>query len=242
MAPYAIIAGVGSGTGSALARRFAQAYSIVVLARNPDNYQPIVAEIKASGGQAVGFSTDVTDPTSVRDTFGKIAHEYGTEDLAASVYNVGGGFSRKPFLELSVDEFSAGFNSNARGAFLFSQAVIPLLLKSTHWAYPATLIFTGATASVKANAHMTSFATGKWALRALAQCLAKEFGPQGVHVSHAIIDGIIDIPRSKGFNPSDKPDAKISPDAIAEAYWNLHAQHRSAFTFEIDIRPYVEKW
>lgn len=104
------------------------------------------------------------------------------------------------------------------GAFHFSQAALPLLLKATQEKYPPTLIFTGATASVKSNAMMSSFATGKWALRALAQSLGKEFGPQGVHVGHAIIDGVIDIPRTKEYMKDAGPDAKISPDAVSYSF------------------------
>lgn len=150
----------------------------------------------------------------------------------------------------------------SRGAFLFSKATIPLLLASKHLEHPPTLIFTGATASVKASANFSAFAAGKWATRALSQSLAKEFGPQGVHISHAIIDGVIDIPRTKEWT-FDAEDAKINPDAvslilsnicggrgelttgygkIADAYWHLHTQPRTAFTWELDIRPYVEKW
>lgn len=103
----------------------------------------------------------------------------------------------------------------SRGAFIFSQAVLPLLLKSTHLQYPPTLIFTGATASVKANANVASFAAGKHALRALSQSLAKEFGPKGVHVSHTIIDGVIDIPKTKEWKISDASDAKISAEAVS---------------------------
>ncbi|KAI9792929.1 MAG: hypothetical protein M1816_001251 [Peltula sp. TS41687] len=245
--PFAVIAGVGTGTGSALARRFAKAYSVILLARNPDNYKSIVNEINSSGGKAIGISADVSDEKSIQNAFREIYNDFGAENLAAAVYNVGGGFFRKPFLQMSLDEFSAGFNSNARGAFIFSQAVLPWLLRSMNPQYPPTLIFTGATASIKANAHVASFAAGKYALRALSQSLAKEFGPKGIHVSHAIIDGVIDIPNTKQWTFGDAPDAKISAEAehtilqIAEAYWNLHTQPRSAFTFEIDIRPYVEK-
>jgi NAD(P)-dependent dehydrogenase (short-subunit alcohol dehydrogenase family) len=130
------------------------------------------------------------------------------------------------------------------GAFLFSQAVLPLLLKGLEQnpKYPPTLIFTGATASVKANAMMSAFNTGKYAQRALSSSLAKEFGPKGIHVSHAIIDGVIDIPRTKEWMKDAGPDAKISADGIADAYWHLHTQPRSTFTWEIDVRPSVEKW
>jgi len=130
---------------------------------------------------------------------------------------------------------------------LFSQAVLPLLLKyaesSSESTHPPTLIFTGATASIKANARMSSFASAKFAKRALAMSLAREFAPQGVHVAHAIIDGVIDIPKTKEWMTDVDPmKGKIGADDIAEAYWNLHCQSLRAFTNEIDIRPMLEKW
>ncbi|KAI9703785.1 MAG: hypothetical protein M1836_007555 [Candelina mexicana] len=240
--PFAIIAGVGAGTGASLARKFAQAYSVVLLARNPENYDPLVKEINSSGGKAVGISTDVLDAKSVSSAFSQISSDFGQTSLVAAVFNVGGKFIRKPFLELSQEDFEAGYEANGKGAFLFSQATIPLLLKSKDLQYPPTLIFTGATASLRGSATTSSFATGKFALRALAQSLGREFGPQGLHVSHAVIDGVIDIPRTKEWKVSDAPDAKISSEAIADAYWHLHTQPRSCFTHEIDLRPYVEKW
>ncbi|MCJ1290197.1 hypothetical protein MMC34_001733 [Xylographa carneopallida] len=238
----AIIAGVGPGTGAALAKKFAKEYPVVLLARNPSNYDSLVEEIEKSGGKAVGISTDVSSPESVEEAFKKIK-SISTE-VAAGIFNVGGKFIRKPFLELGLEDFEAGYEANGKGAFLFSQQILPLLLKtvSTSPAHPPTLIFTGATASMKGSAGMSSFATGCFAKRALAQSLAREFGPKGVHVGHAIIDGVIDIPRTKEYKVSDEPDAKISADAIADAYWHLHTQPRTTFTNELDIRPYVEKW
>jgi NAD(P)-dependent dehydrogenase (short-subunit alcohol dehydrogenase family) len=172
----------------------------------------------------------------------QMANDYFTSK--AAVFNASGRFVRKPFLDLTEDEFFAGLDVSGRGAFLFSKAFLPLLLNSVNQSptHPPTLIFTGATASVKANALMSSFTTGKFALRALSSSLAKEFGPKGVHVSHAIIDGVIDIPRTKEWMKDAGPDAKIAADGIADSYWNLHTQPRSAFTWEVDIRPYVEKW
>jgi NAD(P)-dependent dehydrogenase (short-subunit alcohol dehydrogenase family) len=162
----------------------------------------------------------------------------------AAIFNASGKFVRKPFLELTVEEFNYGLDVSGQGAFLFSSSFLPLLLKGVKQnpTHPPALIFTGATASVKANAQMSSFATGKFALRALSSSLAKEFGPQGVHVSHAIIDGVIDIPRTADWMKEAGPDAKISADAIADQYWYLHTQPRSAWVWEIDMRPWVEKW
>lgn len=128
-----------------------------------------------------------------------------------------------------------------RGGFHFAQACLPLLLDATNLQYPPTLIFTSATAAMKGSAMCSSFATGKFAMRALAQSLAREFGPKGVHTVHAIIDGVIDIERTKQYK-FEHEDAKIKPEAIADSYWYLHTQPRTCFTNELDIRPYIEKW
>ncbi|MCJ1413352.1 hypothetical protein MMC19_007457 [Ptychographa xylographoides] len=241
--PLAIIAGVGPGTGAAVARKFAAEYPVVLLARNPANYENLVTEIQKNGGKATGISTDVSDPQSMEAAFSKIK-DMGV-DVAAGVFNVGGRFIRKPFLELTLEEFESGYDANGKGAFLFAHHILPLLLFATHATpsvpHPPTLIFTGATASMKGSALCSSFATGKFALRALAQSLGREFGPQGVHVGHVVIDGVIDIERTKEWK-FDAPDAKISADAIADAYWHLHTQPRTSFTHELDMRPYVEKW
>ncbi|MCJ1454950.1 hypothetical protein MMC28_005303 [Mycoblastus sanguinarius] len=241
--PIAIIAGVGPGTGAAIARKFAATYPVALLSRNPDNYEPLAAEINKAGGKAVGISTDVSDSKSVKAMVEKVHQEFGKEvKCAAAVFNASGAFVRKPFLELDESVLDSSYNGSVKGAFLFSQATLPLLLASTSTesTHPPTLIFTGATASVKGSALFAAFATMKFALRAMAQSLAREMGPKGVHVAHAVIDGVIDIPRTKAWELGE--GAKIDPNAIADAYWHLHTQPRTAFTWEIDIRPSVEKW
>ncbi|KAF2761917.1 NAD(P)-binding protein [Pseudovirgaria hyperparasitica] len=239
----AIVAGVGPGTGAAVAKKFAASYPVVLLARNPDSYEPLAKEINGGGGKAIGISTDISNSQSVKDAFAKIEQEFGKDVAAAAIFNASGRFQRKPFLELTEEDFNVGLDVSAKGAFLFSQATLPLLQKGKASSqHPPSLIFTGATASVKGSAQMSSFATGKFALRALTQSLAREFGPQGIHVSHAIIDGVIDIPRTKEWMKDAGPEAKISADGIADAYWHLHTQPRTTFTWEIDIRPAVEKW
>ncbi|KAI9717224.1 MAG: hypothetical protein M1828_007418 [Chrysothrix sp. TS-e1954] len=244
--PIAIIAGIGPGTGASVARKFAASYPVALLARTPESYNPLVDEINKSGGSAIGVSADVSNSDSIKKAFDEIKAKYGGEDAqcAAAVFNASGAFYRKPFLELTEDQFMSGLDVSARGAFLFSRASLPLLLKSAQSSpnHPPTLVFTGATASVKSNAFMSSFSTGKFALKALSQSLGKEFGPKGIHVAHAVIDGVIDIERTKEWMKEAGPDAKISPNEIANAYWHLHTQPRSAFSNEIDIRPYCEKW
>ncbi|KAF1817091.1 NAD(P)-binding protein [Eremomyces bilateralis CBS 781.70] len=241
----AIVAGVGPGTGAAVARRFATAYPVVLLSRNASSFNFLVDEINGNGGKAIGIPTDVSDAASVKNAIDSIHKEFGADvAAAAAVFNAAGGFIRKPFLELTEEEFSRGITVSGKGSFVFSQATLPLLLKGVDAGskYPPTLIFTGATASLRGSAQLSAFATGEFAKRALAQSLGREFGPKGVHVANAIIDGVIDIEKTKEWLKDAGPDAKIKADAIAEAYWSLHTQHRSALTHEIDIRPFVEKW
>lgn len=243
--PIAIIAGVGPSTGAALARKFGAAYPVALLARTPDSVSGLVREINQSGGRAVGVRADVSDQESMKAAMAQVRKEFGEEvTVAAAIFNASGGFVRKPFLEVPLEDFTKGWSVTVQGGVLFSKATLPLLLAGLKHKpeYAPTLIFTGATASVKANALISTFNTAKFALRALSSSLAKEFGPQGVHVGHAIIDGPINTPFVKEWIKDPAPDSLISPEGIADAYWHLHTQPRSAFTWEIDIRPYVEKW
>ncbi|KXJ96588.1 short chain dehydrogenase [Microdochium bolleyi] len=230
--------------GRATALRFAKAYPVVLLARKTESFQDTVSEINDAGGKALGIAADAADPQSVRAAFDKIKAELPDHKLAAAIYNVAAGFVRKPFLELSVEEFDASIDGSARGFFNFAQATLPLLLDAvSNSEHAPTLIATGATASVRGSASFGSLASGMFARRALSQSLAREFGPQGVHVAHAIIDGIIDIPRTSAFSANGGvEDGKISAHAIADSYWHLHSQPRSAFTQELDLRPFVEKF
>ncbi|CAN8097596.1 unnamed protein product [Discula destructiva] len=243
--PWAVVAGVGPGTGAAVARKFGLEYPIALIARNTEHLDPYVKEINDAGGRAISISTDVSDASSIKAAFDKIEAEFGNGGAAAAVFNASGPFVRKSLLELSEEEFTTGYHVGAKGAFLFSQAILPHLLKTaekTSAQHPPTLIFTGATASVKSNALMSAFSTGKYALRALSFSIAREFASKGVHVAHAIIDGIIDTPRAREYFPDLAPEAKISPEGIADSYWNLHTQPKTTFTNEIDIRPMLEKW
>ncbi|KAM0264107.1 hypothetical protein ACHAQJ_000852 [Trichoderma viride] len=247
MAPppfFAIISGVGSGTGASIARRFAQSYAIVLLSRKPSSYESIVAEIKAAGGTAIGITADATDTAATDAAFAQIAKELPGSKLAAAVYNGGGGIARKPFLELTLDNLNVNLQGAANGLFYFAQKTLPLLLESVGSSpNPPSLLVTGATASVRGSAYFSTFAAGKFAQRGITQSLSREFGPKGVHVALAVIDGGIDTPWGKERVVNNGvEDGKIDPDAIAESYWHLHAQHRSAFTQELDIRPYVEKF
>ncbi|KAI0013220.1 NAD(P)-binding protein [Xylariaceae sp. FL0662B] len=241
---FAIIAGAGPGTGRACALRFAKAYPVVLLTRSPESYQDTVAEINKTGGKAIGISADAADVNSVESAFETIKKELPGFKLAAAIYNVGGGYVRKPFLEQTVENFDTAIRNNARGLFNFAQKTIPLLLEAVPESeYPPTLLITGATASVRGSANFSTMGASMFSRRALGQSLAREFGPKGVHVAHAIVDGVIDIPRTSSYSVNNGvDDGKLRADSIAETYWNLHTQHRSAFTQEVDLRPYVEKF
>lgn len=209
-------------------------------------------EINDAGGKAIGISTDTADGPSIQSAFDQINKARGSAPLAAAIFNVGGGFIRKPFLELSPQEYEGGWQANgyacrlpyqrrclfankvfSLGGFYFSQAVIPLLLEAVgKTEFPPTLIFTSATAGLRGSANCASFATGKFALRALFQSLAREFGPKGIHVAHAIIDGVIDIERTKHYK-FDQPDAKISPDAVSLSQHLLHIARDNLLTEDV---------
>lgn len=226
--------------GRANALRFAKTYPVVLLARNPDNYTGIVKEIQDSGGSALGITADATDPTSLNSAFDTIKKELGSATAAAAIYNVNGGFARKPFLEVNVEELDSSLTAapyvslrlnprwayperltrtHRRGLFLFAQKVLPSLLDSVATSpHPPSLLITGATASVKGSAHFHTFAAGKFALRALGQSLAREFGPRGVHVAHVIVDGVVDIPRTREWTVNGGvEDGKLAPEAVS--FW-----------------------
>ncbi|OAA75991.1 NAD(P)-binding domain protein [Akanthomyces lecanii RCEF 1005] len=240
-----IVAGVGPGTGSAIARKFGAAYPIALLARKQENYEGLVKEINEKGGKAIGFSTDVSSEASVKAAFRKIHDEYGIAPVAAAIFNAPGIFLKKPLLDMSVDEFGASWQVSCKGAFIFSQATLPGLLRQaadSSAPHPPTLIFTNATAAIKANSQVSGFASAQHGMRALYQSIAREFAPQGVHVAHAIIDGAIDLPRTRELFRDCADEAMIGTGDIAEAYWNLHLQSKRGFTNEIDMRPMLEKW
>ncbi|USW54817.1 Putative NAD(P)-binding domain superfamily [Septoria linicola] len=237
----AVIAGVGSGTGSAVARRFGKEYIVCLLARKPESYEPVEREINASGGKALGISTDVSKPESVKAAFAQIEQTFPNIPVQAAVFNAAGGFVRRPLLDITLEQMDGGLNVSVKGALLFAQSALPLLVKHTESnpETPPSLFFTGSTAAVKANPGSAIMCVPRHGLRALAISAAKEFGPKGVHVVHTVVDGAIDTPWGKEIH---KDKTTVDPEAIAQTYWDLHLQSRRCFTNEIDIRPMMEKW
>lgn len=163
--PYIVVAGVGPGTGASVARRFAKEYPVVLLARGNDKFDSLAKEINEKGGKAIGISADVSNAESLKSAFQQIEKEFPGANCAAAIFNAAGGMVRKPFLEVTEKEFSSGWEVSQKGGFFFSQNALPGLLKhagDSSAKYPATLIFTGATAGVKANAQMATFASSNF--------------------------------------------------------------------------------
>ncbi len=232
----AAILGVGPGLGSAVARRFAsEGFAVALMARKEESVAGVREEIEGQGGTALPVAADATDPPSVEVAFGRVRDEVG--DPEVFVYNAGA-FQMGGILEISPEKFDECFMANCAGAFYAAQQVLPAMVEAGR----GTILLTGATASLRGSARFATLAVGKFGLRALGQSMAREFGPQGIHVAHTIIDGQINTPRVRERSPDREKHTMLSPDAIAETYWQLHIQDRTAWTLELDLRPAVESF
>lgn len=232
----AAVVGVGPGLGAAVARRFAhEDYMVGLMARDEDKLSEIQQGIESEGGKAASFSTDTTDSASVEQAFRKLREELGDPEVL--VYNAGA-FQMGGILDVTPEQFDLCFKANCAGAFYASQQVLPAMQEAER----GTVLLTGATASMRGSAKFAALATGKFGLRALAQSMAREFGPQGVHVAHIIIDGQINTPRNREMSPDRDDSTMLSPDAIAETYWQLHSQDPTTWTLELDLRPSPESF
>ena len=230
------VVGVGPGLGRALAVRFARGgFSVALVARQEGSLRPVHAELAGLGGTVRSYVCDATNAESVVATFARMREELGAPE--ALVYNAGA-FKSGGVLELSATDFEQAWRVNCLGALLTAQAVIPGMLEHGR----GSLLYTGATASLRGGARFAGLAVGKFGLRALAQSMARELGPQGIHVAHVVIDGGIDSPRVRAMFPDRDPRTLLDPMAIAESYWHLHAQDPSAWSHELDLRPSVEKF
>ncbi len=232
----AAVLGAGPGLGAAVARRFArEGFAVALMARKEESVAGVREEIEGNGGAALYASADATDPASVEVAFGQVRDKIG--DPEVFVYNAGA-FQMGGVLEVDSRRFDECFKANCAGAFYAAQQVLPAMIESGR----GTILFTGATASLRGSARFSALAVGKFGLRALAQSMAREFGPQGIHVAHVIIDGQINTPRMREMSPDREYHTMLSPDAIAETYWQLHTQDRTAWTLELDLRPSVESF
>lgn len=230
MADTAIVVGVGPGLGLALAQRFATAgMNVAVAARKRDKLDALVPQIK--GGKAKAYACDATDAGGVAKLFDAVGKDLG--DPLVVVFNASN-FPRGSILELESSAIEQAWRVSCLGGFHVGQQAARRMVPKGR----GTILFTGATASLRGGAMFAGFAIGKFGLRALAQSMARELGPKGIHVAHVIVDGQIASERYR----DRAPETVLSPGAIAECYWQLHAQHPSAWTQELDVRPSVEKF
>jgi NAD(P)-dependent dehydrogenase (short-subunit alcohol dehydrogenase family) len=234
------VIGAGDATGSAVARRFAkEGYTVCVARRTATALKPLVDQITVEGGKAVAFGLDARREDQVVNFFHQIEAEVGPVEVL--VFNVGGNV-RFPVLETTAQKYFKVWEMCAMAGFLAGREAARLMLPRGR----GTLLFTGATASLRGAAGFSAFAGGKAALRALAQSMARELGPKGLHVAHVVIDGMIDTAFTREHFAQRVeevgPDGILNPDHIADAYWWLHEQPRDAWTFELDLRPSAERW
>lgn len=235
-AKVAVVIGVGPGLGQAAARRFAKGgLAVAMVARTAEKLEALRDEIAREGGRALPVAADASDAASVGEAFARVRRELGAPSVL--VYNAGT-FQMGGVLELSAEDFERCWRTTALGAFLAVKEAAPSMIERGE----GTMIFTGATASLRGSARFAALASPKFALRGLAQSVARELGPKGVHVAHVIIDGQIDLPRTRAMFPDRGDETFLAPSAIAETYWQLHVQDRTAWTHELDLRPAVERW
>ena len=236
-----LVVGVGAsaGLGAAIARRFAAGgHPVAIAGRNAGKLEQTASELRASGATVAAV---VGDASRREDADRFVAAAQRMAPLAVAVHNAGSN-EPTPFLELTEERFTRHWREHALGGFQTAQAALPALLARGG----GTLLFTGASGSLRGKAKFAPFAAAKAALRALAQSLAREFGPRNIHVGHVVIDGGIEgqrlLSRLPGLAEQRGPDGLLKIDAIAEAYWTLHHQHRSAWTHELDLRPWAENF
>ena len=235
-----LVIGAGHATGGAIARRFArEGYTACVTRRTSDKLAPLVAQIEAVGGIAHGFGSDARKEEEVVALVEKIESTIGPIEVL--VFNIGAN-AAAGIVEETARKYFKIWEMGCFAGFLNGREVAKRMLTRGR----GTILFTGATASVRGSANFAAFAGAKHALRALAQSMARELGPKGIHVAHTIIDGAIDTAFIRDMFPEryalKAQDGILNPDHIADAYWMLHTQPRDTWTHELDLRPYMEKF
>ena len=227
----ALIFGAGNGLSAALARRFTQeGLKVGLVARQPDKLATLAASVNA-----LSLQGDVAEPRDVSRVFTEFETQCGAPDIVAfnPSYRVRGSIA-----EIDPGEVSKAIMISAFGGFLVGQQAAIRMLRAGH----GTILFTGASASVKGYAQSASFAMGKFALRGLAQSMARELAPKNIHVAHFVIDGGIKNETRGRTEPGDAPESMLDPAAIADSYWHVVCQPRSAWTWEMELRPWTEKF
>jgi len=236
----ALVIGAGDSTGGAIARRFAkEGFIACVTRRSADKLQPLVDSIRAEGGQAFGYASDARREEDVAALFEQIETEHGPIEVL--VFNIGANVPCSILDETARKYFKIWEMACLSGFLNAQQAARRMVARGR-----GTILFTGATAALRGASHFAAFAGAKHALRALAQSMARELGPKNIHVAHVVVDGAIDTEFIRTSFPEryalKDQDGILNPDHIAENYWYLHSQPRDAWTFELDLRPYMERW
>lgn len=240
--PVALIIGAGDATGGAIARRFArEGYTACVTRRSLDKLQPLLDQIHAEGGRAHGFASDARQEDEVVALVAQIEADIGPIEVL--VFNIGANVPCS-ILDETARKFFKIWEMACLGGFLNGREVAKRMV--TRSGRAQTILFTGATASLRGASHFAAFAGAKHALRALAQSMARELGPRGIHVAHVVVDGAIDTAFIRDNFPErfalKAQDGIINPDHLADNYWMLHQQPRDAWTHELDLRPWMEKF
>jgi short-subunit dehydrogenase len=238
--PVALVVGAGDATGGAIAKRFARGgYTVCVTRRNLEKLQPLVDEIRAAGGQAHGFASDARNEDAVGALFDDIESRIGAVEVF--VFNIGANVAGS-ILEETARKYFKVWEMACFAGFLTARKAARCMAPRGK----GTILFTGATASLRGSANFAAFAGAKAALRALAQSMARELGPRGIHVAHVVIDGAIDTAFIRDNFPEryalKEQDGIVNPEHIADAYWMLHTQPRDAWSHELDLRPWMEKF
>ncbi len=236
----ALVIGAGDATGGAVARRFArEGYSACVVRRHADALAPLVAQIESEGGRAHAFGADARREEQVVELVESVEREVGP--IEVFVFNIGANVPSS-ILEETARKYFKIWEMAAFAGFLSGREVAKRMVARGR----GTMLFTGATASLRGSANFAAFAGAKHALRALAQSLARELGPKNIHVAHVVIDGAIDTAFIRENFPEryalKDRDGILNPEHIADAYWQLHCQPRDAWSFELDLRPWMERW
>ena len=236
MEKIAVIAGVGPGLGAALARKFVEeGCNVALLSRSSAYIKNLSTRLTKSGRTVIPIPTDITDAEQVERSFDRIREELGNPDI---LVNHAGNAAWGSFADLTPEAFEGAWRVCTLGGFLCSKQVVPGMLKKGG----GSILFTGATSAVRGRAGALAFSSAKFATRGLASALAREVGPYGIHVAHVIIDGVIDTPGVRQRYKLSENEPLLEPDAIADTYWALVQQERSAWTFEVDVRPHNEEF
>ena len=234
MARTAVIAGVGPGLGASLVRKFcSEGCRVGMLARSEAYLKDLTSEVEQEKYSVLGVPTDITDPGQVSRGFNRVREAFGSVDI---LVNHASAAAWKGLLDLTLEEFEHAWRVTVYGGFLCSREAVPDMLKSGG----GVILFTGATSSVRGRKGALAFSSAKFGFRGLAESMAREFWPKGIHVAHVVVDGVIDTPEVRKAYAPGPDEPLLDPDAMAASYWGLVEQDQSAWTLELDLRPHSE--